>query len=175
MSLAELAELGSFVSGLAIVFSFVFLALQMRQANLNQRSLMQQGRGARTVDSIWRMADPYISGLLVRSYKADGDLNSSEVNSLFNALGLWFWDWEDGFLQVQAGKLDQVSWESDLKALKQACTEPSYRVAWRLQRPYMGGAFRDYVDNLMRATKAEPPPDLAALWKAWMAEERAAM
>jgi hypothetical protein len=39
----------------------------------------------------------------------------------------------------------------------------------------MGDAFRDYVDNLMRETKVAPQPDLAALWKTWMAEERAAM
>jgi hypothetical protein len=174
MSLAELAELGSFVSGLAIVLSFIFLALQMRQSNLNQRSLMQQGRGARIVDSIWRMADPHVTALLVRFYEAD-DLKSSEVISLFNALGLWFWDWEDGFLQFQAGTLEPASWRSDLKALKQACSEAAYRVAWRLQRPYMGDAFRDYVDNLMRETKVAPQPDLAALWKTWMAEERAAM
>jgi hypothetical protein len=173
MSLAELAELGSFVSGLAIVLSFVFLALQLRQSNANQRSLMQQGRGLRTVDSIWRMADPYISGLLVRSYEAD-DLKSSEVVSLFNALGLWFWGWEDGFLQFHAGTLDAASWRSDLRGLKQACSEAAYRVAWRLQRPYMGDAFRDYVDNLMRETEVTPQPDFAALWKTWMAEERAA-
>ena len=33
MTLADLAALGSLVRGIAVVFSFMFLALQMRQSN----------------------------------------------------------------------------------------------------------------------------------------------
>jgi hypothetical protein len=49
-SLCDLAAVGSFVSDIAAVFSFIFLALQIRQANRNQKSLMQQGRSASNVD-----------------------------------------------------------------------------------------------------------------------------
>jgi len=44
MSLSDLAAVGSFISGIAVFLSFIFLALQLRQANRNQRSLMQQAR-----------------------------------------------------------------------------------------------------------------------------------
>jgi hypothetical protein len=57
MSLSDLASLGSFVSGVAVVATLVFLGLQMRQTNLNQRALMQQGRSARTADSMLRISE----------------------------------------------------------------------------------------------------------------------
>ena len=48
MSLSDLAAIGSFVSGIAVFFSFFFLALQLRQANRDQKALMQQGRTGST-------------------------------------------------------------------------------------------------------------------------------
>ena len=49
MTLSDLAAVGSFVSGIAVFLSFIFLALQLHQANRNQRSLMQQARTGRNV------------------------------------------------------------------------------------------------------------------------------
>ena len=37
MSLSDLASIGSFVGGAAVVVSFLFLGLQIRQGNRNQR------------------------------------------------------------------------------------------------------------------------------------------
>ena len=44
MSLSDLASLGSFVSGVAVLISLIYLALQVRQTEKNQQSLMQQGQ-----------------------------------------------------------------------------------------------------------------------------------
>jgi hypothetical protein len=49
ISSMSLADLASLASSLAVVVSLVFLGLQIRQSNRNQRSLMQQGRSARNV------------------------------------------------------------------------------------------------------------------------------
>jgi hypothetical protein len=58
MSLADLASLASSV---AVVVSLLFLGLQIRQTNRNQRSLMQQGRSARNVELLSRLSDPRVS------------------------------------------------------------------------------------------------------------------
>ena len=174
MTLSDLASLGSFISGIAVVFSFIFLALQMRQSNLNQRALMQQGRTARTLSTISHMVDPYISDIIIRAGKMDIDLNSAEVNSFMRIIGIWFWNYEDSFLQYRSGTLDQSSWESDLASLKSMLSDPAVRVPWRMLRTYMGGPFREYVDNLMLETRVVPLPDYAETWKAMMVEERIA-
>jgi hypothetical protein len=174
MTLTDLAALGSFISGVAVVISFVFLALQMRQSNLNQRALMQQGRTARTLGAFSQMVDPYISSITVRA-QADAELDSSEVNSIMRVVGYWFWNYEDSFLQYRSGTLDKSSWESDVESLKYMLTDPACRVSWRMMRSYMGGPFRDYVDSLMRETKVTPISDFAATWKTLMKEERASL
>ena len=51
ISSMSLADLASLASSVAVVVSLLFLGLQIRQSNRNQRSLMQQGRSARNVDS----------------------------------------------------------------------------------------------------------------------------
>ncbi|HEX3432128.1 MAG TPA: hypothetical protein VHT03_14710 [Rhizomicrobium sp.] len=43
MSLSDLASLGSFVSAFAVLASLVYLALQVRQAEKNQRAILNQG------------------------------------------------------------------------------------------------------------------------------------
>ena len=78
MSLSDLAAVGSFLSGIAVVFSFAFLALQMRQANLNQRSLMQQGRTGRTIDVLMRLTDPILSATAVRAFRGDPAMSDAE-------------------------------------------------------------------------------------------------
>src|SRR5215472_17982281 len=57
MSLSDLASLGSFVSGFAVLASLIYLALQVRQAEKNQRGLMQQARATRLCDHLDRIAN----------------------------------------------------------------------------------------------------------------------
>ncbi len=63
MTLSDLASLGSFVSGAAVLISLVFLYFQIRQVNAqvrqaerNQRALLQQGRAGRAADTNFEMA-----------------------------------------------------------------------------------------------------------------------
>jgi hypothetical protein len=44
MILTDLTSLASLVSSVAVLVSLLFIGLQLRQSNRNQRSLMQQGR-----------------------------------------------------------------------------------------------------------------------------------
>jgi len=67
MSLSDLAAIGSFISGIAVFMSFIFLSLQLRQANRNQRSLMQQSRTGRNVEILLKIADPAVSETLAQA------------------------------------------------------------------------------------------------------------
>jgi hypothetical protein len=65
-SLDVLADLASLASSVAVLISLLFLGLQIRQSNRNQRSLMQQGRSTRNVDLLSRLGDPKVSQTFVR-------------------------------------------------------------------------------------------------------------
>jgi hypothetical protein len=171
MSLSDLAAVGSFLSAIAVVFSLIFLALQVRQANRNQRSLIQQGRTARNVDILLRMSDPFMSETI-----ADADVNCAAMSDVkiwafYGFAGAVFWTYEDSFLQFQANTLDANSWESDAVIIKRLIGHPAYRVVWKMARDGMRGGYRDYVDTLMRDVKVDTSQSLTDLFKTYVKQE----
>ena len=51
------SSLGSFISGIAVLASLVYLALQIRQNTKHSQALIQQGRAARIADTALRIAE----------------------------------------------------------------------------------------------------------------------
>jgi hypothetical protein len=173
MSLADLAAVGSSLSAIAVVFSLLFLALQVRQSNRNQKSLIQQGRTARNVDILLRMSDPFMSETMAEAEGNCAAMSSSRIWALYGFVGAVFWTYEDSFLQFHAGMLDANSWRSDVVTLKRLIGNPVNRVAWRIARDGMGVAYRDYIDTLMREVKVDTSRSLTDLFKTFLAEELA--
>ena len=79
MSLSDLAALGSFISGIAVVVTLVLLLVQTRQTLRNQRSLMQQGRTARIIDVIYRQTEPQLMDVMVRGRAGDTTLEPLQI------------------------------------------------------------------------------------------------
>ena len=174
MSLSDLAALGSFVSGFAVVITLVFLLVQMQQTNKNQKSLMQQGRTARNVDLMLRMADPYMSEIMVRAAHGDLSLDASQVRSLERVAGALIWSYEDSFLQFKAGTLEASTWESDEETLRVLLAYPAWRYVWSRVRMYWTGAYRNHVDGILQETEIAQAPDESVEWKKYMTKPVAA-
>jgi hypothetical protein len=173
MSLSDLAAIGSFVSGVAVVVSFVFLALQIRQGNRNQRALMQQGRAGRTVELLLRVAEPALHESMMRGASGDLTLEPAKADVFVRIMIAAFVNWEDAFLQNRMGAIDPAGRAADEAAMRGILTAPSYRAAWKTLRYQFGGDYRDYVDAMLRQAEPTPAIDLAAAWKANLAEELA--
>jgi hypothetical protein len=173
MSLSDLAAVGSFVSGIAVFFSFFFLAVQLRQANRNQKSLMQQARTGRNVEILLKMADPAVSETIAGADANCAALDASKIWSFYGFAAAVFWSYEDCFMQYQAGTLDARSWESDVATLSRLVAFPPYRVVWKMARDGMSGDYRDYVDSLMNEWPSDPSRSLTDLFKTYVAEEMA--
>ena len=171
MSLSDLAALGSFVSGIAVVFSFIFLALQVRQANRNQRSLIQQARTGRNVESLQKMAEQPISELLAQAEADPGSLSPAKIWSLYGYGAAIFWSYEDTYMQFRAGTLNAGSWESDLATLQRILAFPWLRVIWRMARDGMDRSYRDYVDSLMRGIPPDPSARFSDFFGHYLAQE----
>lgn len=173
MSLSDLAAIGSFVSGVAVVFSFVFLALQIRQANRVQRSLMQQGRTTRNVEILLTISDPAVSETIAAADANCVAMDPTKIWSFYGLAGAVFWTYEDSFLQYQASALDAASWESDATTIRRLLRYPAYRVAWKMARDGMSGGYREYVDSVMLEVKSNTGQTLTDLWTAYAREELA--
>src|SRR5690242_13979899 len=113
MSLSNLAALGSFVSGLAVIVTLMFLSLQIRQTNRNQRSLIQQARSSRNAERVMRLSDPHMSAIMVRAENKDPTLEPWEINSYVRMINSYFSSFEDSFLQFRSGTLHAEGWHAE--------------------------------------------------------------
>jgi hypothetical protein len=174
MTLSDLAAVGSFSSGVAVVFSFIFLALQMRQSNKNQRAMMQQGRAARTSETMLRVAEPHMIEAMMRGGQGDVTMSPVQIETFVRAAISMFVNWEDTFLQHSAGTIDASGMASDAAMMRIIFSIPGYRAAWTTTQRQFGPRFRDYVDTMMLEQKSRPPRrDVSTAWKAHALEELA--
>jgi hypothetical protein len=98
-------------------------------------------------------------------------MEPAQIQSFFRQLSALVYNYEDSFLQHRAGTLDSSSWGTDVTALQEFFSYPGFRAAWRFNRDFMSGAFREYVDAIMRHTEGTKRLDLASAWTALLTEE----
>ena len=79
MSLSDLASIGSLVSGVAILVSLIYLAIQVRQAEKNQRAVLNQGYITRVADYLRWYAESPINELRTRVIAGDTSFTAEEL------------------------------------------------------------------------------------------------
>ncbi len=170
----NLADLASLASRVAVLVSLLFLGLQIRQSNRNQRSLMQHGRSSRNVDLLCRLGDPKISETFVRVAQGE-ELSDPDYFVLYGYMASVFWSYEDCFFQFHSGMLDPKSWASDVATLQRLMSNPAYRAVWRAARGASGEEYKSFLDGLAAEAKHTPPANLVLILKQYIAEERQAL
>jgi len=173
MSLSDLAALGSFVSGVAVLVSLVYLALQVRQAKHHMAAQISQARthfGAHQNET-WA-SDPELADLLLRGFRGETNLSDVEGFRYSMMLGSGFIMMEDEFRQYKAGLISEELHRGFLTRMARGMWWPGYRAIWRLQRDGFEPDFQAQMDALMEQGRAlGPVPDLGASLRAVVAEE----
>jgi len=171
MSLTDVASLGSLLSSAAVLVSLLFLGVQLRQSNRNQRSLMQQGRSTRNVDLLSRLTDPKLTDVLLRVFRGE-TVTDVEYLMLYGYIASVFWSYEDCFLQFRSGTLDTKSWASDVATLKRLLSNPAYRGVWRAVRDAMGTEYKSFIDGIAAEARHNTPNNVPNILRQYIAEER---
>jgi len=79
MSLTDLASLGSFVRGVAVLISLVYLALQVRRAEKYQRAQISHSRATRGIDLQTTFSAPGLAEIVMRAREEAPDLAEIEL------------------------------------------------------------------------------------------------
>jgi len=175
MSLSDLASLGSFVSGFAVLISLIYLTLQVRQNTKHSRALIQQGRSIQSADFTNRWAsDVDMIKQLLRG--AVGDVTMDDVQTMRFLLMQYssFYMWEDQFYQHREGLLDDERYSGMVGEMTERLRTVGYRSAWRMVRHGFGQQFGKFVDSLVGEIHAAGvgPTLPSMLWKAAVEEEQ---
>ena len=183
MSLSDLASLGSFVSGFAVLVSLVFLYFQLRQMNSqgkqvekNQQAIIRQARYTRTTNIIMSAMQGLASE---ESRQAWVSATSGEAESPtpggFAQYGLYwranFYGWEDAFYQHLDGLYSEAAFNTHEANVRNIAQNIGMRVQWRLQRQAFGPEFVAWLDKLIVETPMIGIP-LTERWRDAVAAER---
>src|SRR5215472_7715408 len=86
MSLSDLASLGSFVSGVAVLISLIFLYFQVRQANQlvrqaekNQQATIRLERTSRAVAISMGASEPSLADAAHKALTGAKDISSTQI------------------------------------------------------------------------------------------------
>jgi len=113
MNLSDLAAFGSFVSGLAVLVSLVFLHFQLRQvsaqitqAEKNQMATIRQGRTDRIVDMSMDLTEPAAAAAVAKGSFGDLAITATEFYQFQSYMVAYLNHAEDSFQQRQDGLLN---------------------------------------------------------------------
>jgi hypothetical protein len=158
MSLSDLASLGSFVSGIAVLTSLIYVGYQVRQASRHQRAQLLQTRTARTLDFQMRSLEPWYRPIREKLLGRDGDLTLEEFREVRAAAFVSFLSEEESFLQYKDGLLSEAAFELVKNNIRRVFGFPRPRVIWRQGRRLFDPGFCCVMDELLNETQLVDTP-----------------
>lgn len=170
MNLSDLASIGSFVSGIAVVVSLVYLALQVRHAHKAQRALMHQARTERIINACIECMRGDVAETVTKIAMGEEMSSPLEMMQAYYYMRMQIVTAEDALWQHDAGFLDKDSVDTAILNLQRVMQLPAARAAWLVQRPQLAPAVRERMDKLLAVSLVAETWDWAADYKKAHAE-----
>jgi hypothetical protein len=178
MNLSNLAALGNFVSGVAVVVSLVFLYFQVRQLNaqarqaaIGQQAMMKLARTTRVMEVNARMASESFAQMDLRIARNGSDVTADDVMRFWAHARTMFQNAEDTFAQHRRGLVHDADFASFKRGFGWGLQAPPIRLSWERHRKMYDEGFANFVDRLVsEAPLVVAAPDMLERWQAEMAE-----
>ena len=170
MTLSDLASIGNLVSGVAVLVSLLYLSLQVRQTERNQRALMNQGVVNRSCDNIRWLSDRHMGQLVSRVDAGETQFSAQELYQLRLRLRASLISAQDTYVQHKAGLADQITFDNNLAIIKGILAQPVYRAIWKSARTSFAPDWMAYVDQVIEMTPVARSTDAVAQFNADLAE-----
>jgi hypothetical protein len=166
VALADIATVSNIVSSAALTISLVYVALQVRQAEKNQRGLMQQGRANRLTMDLMHIAEPHMASVWIKGLHAPETLVGEELERYLLICRAAFISGEDSFLQHCAGLLDDNAFRSFTAGARgQLSGSSGLRAAWVMLSHQFGPEFVAYMNEQLACASPQSAPDRSQQWK----------
>ena len=173
MTLSDVASIGSLISGLAVLISLVYLSLQVRQSERNQRASIRQGRTTRVIDLNVALLEPSVAVAMSKGHSGAEDISETQLQQFRFWYRATFYMAEDTFYQHKDRLLNESAFGTSLAGWKIVLTSPGVRVMWKGLRSGFDGEFVEFMDKLLAETPVRLPIDALAQWKSDIAAENA--
>jgi hypothetical protein len=180
MSLADLASLGSLISGVGVLISVLLLFFQMRQvstqiqlAERNQKAAIQQDRYGRVFEVHLARTEPSAAAAIAKGMAGARDMSATQISQFQGYSRARFQISENTFLQHEAGLLSDAAFAAFSNNVVDGLSSPGIRVMWKWAKISHAAEFVAFVDRLMPQASQAAPVDPLARWKADLDAEEA--
>jgi hypothetical protein len=130
MTLEQVSYLSQTIAAAAVVISIVYLAIQVRQAERNQRALMQQARTERGMVLAASMEAPHTAVIWVKVTSDNPDLSAVDVSILTSFLRRWALNLLDAHANHAMSLLSDDALERTCAAARWGFAYPIARAVW---------------------------------------------
>ena len=149
MTLSDLAALGSLISGIAVLVSLIFVAVQMRQNTLAVRAAASQAHAA----NFQQLLNPMIQdGDVARVWRTGFEqlstLTDDERVRFFLILSGIFRFYEAAHHQWRDGQLDEGHWHQVHSQARDIIRYPGVQTYWKMRRHWHSREFCRWLDAL---------------------------
>ncbi len=152
MSLSDLASLGSFIGGIAVVFSFLFLGLQIRQADKSQKALLVCETSNLINDWFLKLIEPQYADLQRRMIAGDTAFTDTEVIQLMNMLSVVLNTMEAVHIERELSLVDVGTANAAHDLMVELFSGKVPRALWPMVRSQSSPGFRAQIDDIIRTT-----------------------
>jgi hypothetical protein len=167
MSLSDLAAVGSFISGLAVLASLIFVGFQLKQNTEAVRAAASQAHSQN-----WQQITlPVVeSGDFARVWRLGlddvGCLTEDERVRFYAFAGAALRFFEGARLQWRHGQLDKEHWHNVEKTAIDFAATPGFKAYWAARRHWLSPEFQKWYESLSQERAhnlyGKPPSQVAA-------------
>jgi hypothetical protein len=164
MSLSDLASLGSFVSGLAVLVSLVYLSLQTKQTDRNQQAQIRQERTGRLVAINLALTEPSAGEAVGKGLSGATDMTEAQHAQFRHYCRAMFQNGEDSFCEYEENLLRENAFNAFVLQMKAVLSFPGTRVAWKLSRNFYRPSYAEFIDRLVAETPLVHRVSWSTVW-----------
>ncbi len=150
MNLEQLANIGEFISGIAVIASLIYLAIQIRQNTQSVKSSTLATNTTNWSSMLVNLADAgkseaYLSGIVGRE-----DISAAHFLQFVQIARAIMVSWETQHYQFLNGALDRDIYVGYERACKdQILVFPGFQMVWEITREGFSPAFSELIDKLI--------------------------
>jgi hypothetical protein len=156
--LSDLASIGSFISGVAVLISLVYLASQVQQGTKAARSEIHQNiltGWLSAANLVAQHAEVFARGLAADPEKFDELSDADKLVFVTVAMGM-FRHYENVFLQNREGYVRSEDWNAWTKHLLMYFNMPGVRSWWKMRRTSFSPEFVAFLESASPSSMPAP-------------------
>ena len=146
-SVSAIAEVAG---GIAVVVSLIYLAVQVRNQNIESRLAARHDIAAALRECLLVFTDRQLAQLFTRFNKGDEHLEDCEMLQLIVSIVRFFAVYDEAHNLHSEGQLDTNLWNSICDSCASNMSTPAFKRVWEIRKDAYRADFREFVDGLPR-------------------------